>query len=366
MFSALAFSFVAAAAAASAQDDTSFFVHLALSSDPTRMFVSWRTNSSSAPASVAYGASPTALTQLATGQSWTFTDSTSREYYLHRATLTGLAPGARVFYRAGGAASAVSSFVATRAREQFSAAAPLRIAWLGDLGYTNGQALDYLLKEAAVGTFDHYVHVGDYAYDLNSANGAIGDLFEGGIEPITRSAPYQGAEGNHEGANGFAHYSNRFAVFSMDNSSAAAGVPGLYPTAWNSHWYSYDVGLVHFVVLSTETYFSYPAGVAVQYAWADADLAAVDRAKTPWVVVYGHRSVYCSCDTDCDAAATTVRLGPKGDGALGVEALFKKHRVDLWVNGHEHECVCWWLRTRAPPPPPPPTALPPPPPPPQL
>ena len=194
MFSALAFSFVAAAAAASAQDDTSFFVHLALSSDPTRMFVSWRTNSSSAPASVAYGASPTALTQLATGQSWTFTDSTSREYYLHRATLTGLSPGARVYYRAGGAASEVSSFLATRSPPQFSEAAPLRIAWLGDLGYTNGQALDYLLKESAAGTFDHYVHVGDYAYDLCSNDGRIGDLFEAGIEPITSTAPYMGCE----------------------------------------------------------------------------------------------------------------------------------------------------------------------------
>jgi len=147
-----------------------------------------------------------------------------------------------------------------------------------------------------------------------------------------------GCEGNHEGANGFAHYANRFAVFSMDNSSAGTtnGVPGLFPTAWNNHWYSYDVGLVHFVALSTETYFSY-GGVAAQYAWADADLAAVDRAKTPWVIVYGHRSIYCSCDTDCDAAATTVRLGPKGDGADGMEALFKKHGVDLWINGHEHD-----------------------------
>jgi hypothetical protein len=123
----------------------------------------------------------------------------------------------------------------------------------------------------------------------------------------------------------------------MDNSSAGTtnGVSGIFPTAWNNHWYSYDVGLVHFVALSTETYFSY-GGLAAQYAWADADLAAVDRAKTPWVIVYGHRSIYCSCDTDCDAAATTVRLGPKGDGAGGMEALFKKHGVDLWINGHEH------------------------------
>jgi hypothetical protein len=127
-------------------------------------------------------------------------------------------------------------------------------------------------------------------------------------------------------------------VFGSDNTSSAADVKGLYPTAWNPHWYSYSVGLVHFLALSTEAYFYYD-GVQAQYAWADADLAAVDRSVTPWVVVYGHRSVYCSCDTDCDAAATAVRLGPKGDGVFGLEALFKKHSVDMWINGHEHDYV---------------------------
>ena len=74
-----------------------------------------------------------------------------------------------------------------------------------------------------------------------------------------------------------------------------------------------------------------------QYEYLDAQLAAVDRAATPWVVVYGHRSIYCSCDGDCDAAATAVRLGPKGDGVYGMETLFAKHKVDLFINGHEHE-----------------------------
>lgn len=149
----------AIAAFARADDSTPYFTHLALSSDASKMHVSWRTNSSNSSLNVAWGLSPTSLTQGASGLAWTFTDSTQRAYYLHRATLVGLTPGSRYFYRVGGA-GAVSSFLATRAREQFSTAAPLRIAWLGDLGYTNGQALSYLVKEAAAGTFDHYVHVG--------------------------------------------------------------------------------------------------------------------------------------------------------------------------------------------------------------
>ena len=108
------------------------------------------------------------------------------------------------------------------------------------------------------------------------------------------------------------------------------------PTPPPQHWYTYSVGPVFFAVMSTEAYFFYN-GVAQQYEFLDAQLAAVDRSATPWVVVYGHRSIYCSCDTDCDGAATTVRLGPKGDGVYGMETLFAKHKVDLFINGHEHD-----------------------------
>ena len=89
-----------------------------------------------------------------------------------------------------------------------------------------------------------------------------------------------------------------------------------------------QVGPVHFVSMSTEAYFQY-AGSKEQFAWLEQDLASVSRERTPWVIVYGHRSIYCSCDGDCDSAATTVRDGPQG-----MEELFKKHSVDLFINGH--------------------------------
>ena len=157
-----------ASAAAQTPSDAPFHIHLALSSDPTKMFVSWRTNSSASPTAIRWGASAGALTQSSAATYWLYTDSAPsgsttgpRDYHFYRGTLSGLAPGARVFYTVG--ASAVASFVATRSREQFNASAPLRIAVLGDLGYTDGQALAYLLQDAAAGTFDHFTHVGDYA-----------------------------------------------------------------------------------------------------------------------------------------------------------------------------------------------------------
>lgn len=106
-----------------------------------------------------------------------------------------------------------------------------------------------------------------------------------------------------------------------------AGVSGLQPNLPNTMYYSLNVGPAHIVSMSTEAYFFY-SGAAAQYAWLEADLAAVNRSITPWVVVYGHRSIYCSCDSDCDAAATTVR-----EGTSGMEELLMKYGVDLWING---------------------------------
>jgi len=67
-------------------------------------------------------------------------------------------------------------------------------------------------------------------------------------------------------------------------------------------WYSYDHGMVHFVQIDTETDLGhglvgpdegspeYSGPFATQDAqlnWLQADLAAVNRTKTPWIVVLG-------------------------------------------------------------------------------
>ena len=49
--------------------------------------------------------------------------------------------------------------------------------------------------------------------------------------------------------------------------------------------------MVHMVMLSTEH--SFLPGSA-QYQWLANDLQNVDRKKTPFVIVGGHRAMYCS------------------------------------------------------------------------
>lgn len=96
--------------------------------------------------------------------------------------------------------------------------------------------------------------------------------------------------------------------------------------------------MVHFIQFNTETDFpnapDLPGGSGAedagpfapngtQLAWLEEDLKRVDRSKTPWVIVGGHRPWYVSTDecTDCQNA---------------FEPLFLKYNVDLVLHGHKH------------------------------
>ena len=49
--------------------------------------------------------------------------------------------------------------------------------------------------------------------------------------------------------------------------------------------------MVHFIMMSTE----HDMGKgSKQYIWLENDLKSVDRSKTPWVVLGGHRPMYTS------------------------------------------------------------------------
>ena len=56
-------------------------------------------------------------------------------------------------------------------------------------------------------------------------------------------------------------------------------------------YYSYEVGPAHVIVLAS--FFVYSSGSA-QYNWLQADLAKVDRTKTPWLLVIIHAPWYNS------------------------------------------------------------------------
>jgi hypothetical protein len=105
------------------------------------------------------------------------------------------------------------------------------------------------------------------------------------MEPAVSTIPYQVCVGNHEHYYNFSGYRSRFSMLGEGGEI-------------NNLFHSFDVGGVHFAAFSTEHDFS-PESAQVQ--WLAKDLAAVDRTVTPWVVVFGHKPLYCSTDDyyDC-------------------------------------------------------------------
>ena len=59
--------------------------------------------------------------------------------------------------------------------------------------------------------------------------------------------------------------------------------------SYDANWFSFDYGAIHFTIMSSEHDF---LRGSPQYEFIAADLAAVDRGRTPWLIFGGHRPMY--------------------------------------------------------------------------
>ena len=326
--------------------------HLALTSDVTQMRVSWTTGTSTAPV-VHYGLAADNLIFSATGVSKTYTLSDfcgppanesiyfTDPGFLHDVLLTDLQPKSTYFYRFGseGIFSDVKSFTTSITPGD---QAPFSFIMYGDMGISVSpgaeRTAELVLNEVQNGAA-FVMHHGDLSYAIGYA--VKWDVWMSYIEPYATLAPYMVSIGNHEydhevgGAKDPSHADGE--GFHPDwgnyghDSGGECGVPTFYrfrmPDTGNSlWWYSYDYGLVHFTVFSTEHNFT--AG-APQRQWLEKDFKSVNREKTPWLIVVGHRPMYTSEKYPSDHK---VSVGIQ----QALEDLFYEHQVDLGVWGHYH------------------------------
>ncbi|KAK9236928.1 Metallo-dependent phosphatase-like protein [Lipomyces kononenkoae] len=222
----------------------------------------------------------------------------------------------------------------------------------GDIAYA-----DYWLKEQ-IHKYLPWVSV-DQGYKVYNM---LLNTFYDEMQPITALKPYMVGPGNHE-----ANCDNAGTTDSATNISYTVDIciegqrnftgfrnhfrmPSAESGGVENFWYSFDHGMVHFVQISTETDLGHglvgpdePFGVEgnfdsvgqdagpfgtknEQYNWLQQDLASVDRTKTPWIVVAGHRPFYAA--------------NPEGGVCLecitAFEPLFLQYNVDLVLAGHVH------------------------------
>ncbi|CAG5125119.1 unnamed protein product [Candidula unifasciata] len=309
-------------------------VHIAYGEDISKMMITWSTLQDTS-SYVLYVLNSTNVPKAEKGVSTKFTDggAEQRVQYIHRVQLKNLKDNATYYYLVGSAEgwSVQFSFKTMPAGEDWNPS----LAVFGDLGSDNAQSLPRLQSDIEANMYDALIHVGDLAYNLDANNGRVGDTFMQQIQVLAANVPYMTCVGNHEYAYNFSNYKARF---SMPNDNGKM-------------YYSFNMGPAHFISISTEylyfTNYGYEQ-IFNQYEWLKQDLMeankAENRQKRPWIIVFGHRPMYCSNNDgdDCTKYSSAVRKGIPSHNVSGLEDLFYEQGVDVAIWAHEHSYERLW------------------------
>lgn len=288
--------------------------------------VNWRSDLETTVSTVLYGTDRAAV-EAATGPDAAagvlaqsghhilFTDIGAITIRLHEVHVCGLDPSTAYFYKAGGA-GAFSPVHELATGPAVGATDPFRFAVTGD---SREEAVVFAeiqrrIQDEAV---DFQIHSGDIV-QLGFVQGDWERFFAGEfdglrVEDALADMVMMPTSGNHDGLS--ANYLMQL-VMPQEISEDELGE--------GEQWYSFDYGNANFISLDT-TAQDGPIE-ASQAAWLEADLAAVDRAVTPWVFVLHHIASY-SCST---------RHGSSIPIRTGWQPAFDRHGVDVVFMGHDH------------------------------
>ncbi|PIN11457.1 Purple acid phosphatase [Handroanthus impetiginosus] len=272
--------------------------------------------------------------------------------FIHDGLMVGLEEGKKYYYQVGsdsGGWSPTYSFVSP-----ISDASETTAFLFGDMGTATPYSTFVRTQDESISTIKWISrdiesmgskpalisHIGDISYARGYA--WLWDNFFNQIEPVASKVPYHVCIGNHEydwplqpwkpdwsysvyGKDGGGECGVPYSLrFHMPGNSAEP--TGARAPATRNLYYSFDLGVVHFVYLSTETNF---LSGSKQYEFLKNDLESVDREKTPFVVVQGHRPMYTTSYETRDAPFRK-RLQEH------LEPLLVKKNVTLALWGHVH------------------------------
>ncbi len=289
--------------------DSPTHIHLSWNEDPkTTVVVTWQTKENhNVPAEVVYGTTEN-YGEMAKDQTWTYEGA---DGYIYSVELTGLKPGTVYHYRCGDSVGGWSkdyTFTTAPATDK----ATFNFVVMGDSRNKSpydddmsnwGDVVKSVLKVHP----EFVIFTGDNVYDGGDQH--LWDIWFDYLEPLSATAPFMEAVGNHEyhykTAEPWVNYLKQF----------------VFPN--KSLWYSFNYGSVHFISLSTDT--DYRKG-SPQYEWLVSDLQKIKKEHPDyWIIVAFHRPPF----TSVGASNMDIRetLCP----------LFDKYGVNLIYNGHEHD-----------------------------
>ncbi|KAJ8302199.1 hypothetical protein KUTeg_021186 [Tegillarca granosa] len=298
-------------------------IHLSLGKKSNDVIVMWA-SSFDDESVVEYHTGEKAQLKEKKGETIHFTSNTQGRQYLHRVELSDLEPGTKYYYAVRGKTEKLIS-------DQYSFVVPGKhnvqtYMIYGDMG-TQSTNVQFIVHEAILedksNTYEAIFHIGDIAYDLGKSGGTVGDKFLNTVQKMTARIPYMTVPGDHD-------------LFHNDQYRYRFSMPGCDWPMKSDH---IDVGFVHFVGISTEIFFggsdntTNSENILSFMKWLQNDLqkANENRRQYPWVIVMGHRPLYCSVDDkneDCTKEDSVVRNK--------LENMFYSYGVDLYISGHNH------------------------------
>ena len=115
----------------------------------------------------------------------------------------------------------------------------------------------------------------------------------------------------------------------------------------NGRYYSFGVGMVHFVAVSTDESID---ATSTQGVWLERKLEYLNKNRDmwPWVVVFQHRPIYSSNKNHGNWSGASNYSFPGYEDPVyqgwphHYESLILKHGVDFVLNGHVHHYERTW------------------------
>jgi hypothetical protein len=263
---------------------------------------------------------------------------------LHRALVTGLKPSTRYYYAYGSqdfGFSEEASFVSPPPVGPDTTVKFLAMADMGQAevdGSNEQEEMLASLNTTRLMTAEDddkqlLIHNGDISY----AKGYVSswDVFFDQLAPLARSMPYMTIVGNHEfnwPGVGRAEFASHMSQNDSGGECGVAMTRRCYMPSKDEMkpWYSFDFGPIHFLQYSTEHDF-YKG--SEQHRFMLDDLASVDRKRTPWLIVGGHRPMVIDSNNTME---------PDGDQPVAaalreaLEEAYMKYKVDMTWHGHHH------------------------------
>jgi acid phosphatase type 7 len=301
--------------------------------DPTTTAAfTWETSTFDSNAKVKIGTSPTSLTEIHTGYSFS-----SNTLNIHEAHVCGLTPATTYYYAVGGGATASEVWSATQSFTTVPKTGSITIGIYGDARDSASvwEIVNERMQTRAVNMdliSGDIVLLGILESEWTQWLDAIWDPATektAGVPPSGSSFLTLGQQlmvpiaGNHEeeAADFYANWA----------------IPG--SGAWAKTYASFNVGNTHFVMFddsplsasSSPLPASWSPEATAQIAWLKSDLAAADanRTSVPFSVVISHRGIFSTSNHSQDPDVLLVRavLAP----------IYDTYHVDLALNGHDHE-----------------------------